>query len=118
MLTLPATLKNTSKLREDGNDHLKICFIQDSSYGFEFSGISGSGKRKFGLGFYNPVESVKKPDELLSWQIPKQWSYEDASSVPLFYLQVSLFGKRNILIQLSEYHVIKCHSTIEFEFFH
>lgn len=65
------------------------CFTQDPSYGFEFSGVSGSGKRKFGLGFYNPVESVKKPDEFLTWQIPKQWSYEDASTVPFFYLQVS-----------------------------
>ncbi|KAK7602868.1 hypothetical protein V9T40_006842 [Parthenolecanium corni] len=61
---------------------------KDPSYGFEFSGVSGSGKRKFGLGFYNPVESVKKPDEFLTWQIPKQWSYEDASTVPFFYLQV------------------------------
>lgn len=47
-----------------------------------------------GLGYYNPLESLKEPDPLLTWQVPKSWSLEEAVSVPLCYAQVGLFESK------------------------
>ncbi|XP_065222314.1 fatty acid synthase-like [Planococcus citri] len=61
--------------------------IREYEYGLEFSGISESGKRVMGLGYYNPLESLQNPDPLLTWEVPKSWSLEDAVTVPLLYSQ-------------------------------
>ncbi len=42
-----------------------------------------------GLGYYYHLEPVREADKWFTWQIPKQWSLEDAATVPLFYAQVS-----------------------------
>lgn len=63
-------------------------YLQEYEYGLEFAGISGSGKRVMGLGSYNPLESLQEPDPLLTWDVPKTWSLEDAVTVPLIYAQV------------------------------
>lgn len=41
-----------------------------------------------GIGYYNPLEYLNEPDELLTWSVPKHWTLEDASTVPLIYAQV------------------------------
>ena len=43
-----------------------------------------------GLAYYNPLESLQKPDPLLTWNVPKSWSLEDATTVPLLYAQVRI----------------------------
>ncbi|XP_065212309.1 fatty acid synthase-like [Planococcus citri] len=74
------------------HDFQKISTDEDSEiteyeYGLEYAGISDSGKRVMGLGYYNPLEPPQKPDPLLSWNVPKTWSLEDAATVPLIYAQ-------------------------------
>lgn len=43
-----------------------------------------------GLGRYRQLEPYSEVDEDFSWQIPRQWSLEDASTVPYFYIQVPI----------------------------
>lgn len=37
----------------------------------------------------NTVDRISKPDPILLWQIPQEWSFEDAVTVPLIYIQVN-----------------------------
>lgn len=75
--------------------HVLIC-TQEYEYGLEYAGISNSGKRVMGLGHYNPLEPIKEPDSLFTWNVPKSWSLEDAATVPMIYAQVRTYASSNL----------------------
>ncbi|KAK0176607.1 hypothetical protein PV328_000726 [Microctonus aethiopoides] len=57
---------------------------QDCIIGFEFSGIDSTGRKIMGISsraFAN--QAVIDPD--LSWYVPKDWTLEDAATVPCVY---------------------------------
>lgn len=61
---------------------------QECVYGFEFSGIDKEGQRKMGFGLFGGLATYCDPDEFSIWDVPDNWSLEDAATVPLVYYTV------------------------------
>lgn len=60
----------------------------DAEIGFEYSGVTKSGKRVMGIG--TPALSLQVlSDPLFTWEIPQSWSLEQAATVPVVYATVS-----------------------------
>ncbi|XP_065212158.1 fatty acid synthase-like [Planococcus citri] len=57
------------------------------NYGIEYSGVQDSGERVMGLAVVNSDDPISKPDSILKWNLPDNWSLEDAATVPFIYTQ-------------------------------
>ncbi|XP_065212331.1 fatty acid synthase-like [Planococcus citri] len=55
--------------------------------GIEYSGVQDTGERVMGLAVVNSNEPITKPDSILKWTPPNDWSLEDAATVPFIYTQ-------------------------------
>lgn len=58
---------------------------QENVIGFEYSGIDSSGKRIMGMVESRAFSNLCIVDRDLAWEIPKQWTLEDAATVPCVY---------------------------------
>ncbi|XP_065211044.1 fatty acid synthase-like [Planococcus citri] len=57
------------------------------NYGVEYSGVQDTGARVMGLAVVNSNDPISKPDSILKWTLPDDWSLEDAATVPFIYTQ-------------------------------
>ncbi|KAL2729284.1 fatty acid synthase-like [Vespula maculifrons] len=57
----------------------------DCTIGFEYSGISISGRRVMGLNSNRCISNFCQMDDIFSWTIPEGWSMEDAATTPCVY---------------------------------
>ncbi|XP_063380019.1 fatty acid synthase-like [Cydia fagiglandana] len=53
--------------------------------GLEFSGYSSTGKRVMGIVQAMGLATTVQADETLTWEVPEQWSLEEAATVPVAY---------------------------------
>jgi fatty acid synthase, animal type len=63
---------------------------QQSIMGFEFSGITKSGTRIMGMGPTGALATHYDLARTLVWDVPENWSLEEAATVPLVYYTVYL----------------------------
>lgn len=63
----------------------KSRFDQDSIIGFEYSGVTSSGRRVAGILQNRGLSTLCSPVEDLLWDVPNDWSLEDAATVPAVY---------------------------------
>lgn len=59
--------------------------LQDSILGLEFSGRTMEGKRVMGILSHNSLATTVAADPLFVWDVPDDWSLEEASTVPVAY---------------------------------
>uniref|UniRef100_A0A2A4JTZ4 Ketosynthase family 3 (KS3) domain-containing protein n=1 Tax=Heliothis virescens TaxID=7102 RepID=A0A2A4JTZ4_HELVI len=71
---------------EDAENAAGISHNETKGFGKEFSGINVNGERVMGLVPEGAMGSVVRADPSLLWPVPKQWSLEDAATVPLAYV--------------------------------
>lgn len=55
--------------------------------GYDFSGVI-NGKRIMGVCPYGSIGLQCKADKELIWEIPEEWTLEDAATVPVVYVTV------------------------------
>ncbi|XP_012234475.2 fatty acid synthase [Linepithema humile] len=73
----------TGKLNLDINtSHSRF---NDYSIGLEYAGIDSAGRRVMGLCENGAMANIIDADRNLSWNIPDNWSLEDAATVPCVY---------------------------------
>ena len=60
-------------------------FEQECLLGFEYCGIDSSGKRVMGIAPNRCLANFVKADPYLTWEIPSNWSLEDAATIPVVY---------------------------------
>ncbi|XP_050299399.1 fatty acid synthase-like [Anthonomus grandis grandis] len=58
---------------------------QQCVQGFEYSGRLLSGKRVMGMVVNGACSSLLKADPFVLWEVPDNWSLEDAATVPVVY---------------------------------
>ena len=58
---------------------------QDCVLGFEFSGRMLNGKRVMGLVPFKGLATTVAADPSLLWDVPDEWTLEEAASVPAVY---------------------------------
>ncbi|XP_070493817.1 fatty acid synthase-like [Chironomus tepperi] len=58
---------------------------QDCVLGFEYSGIDRKNKRVMGMVAAGSLASYIPKDPLLSWEVPDNWTLEEAATVPCVY---------------------------------
>ncbi|XP_012287002.1 fatty acid synthase [Orussus abietinus] len=58
---------------------------QKSLFGLEYSGVDSKGNRIMGIKS-QCAQNLILPDPKYCWQIPKEWSLEDAATVPFAYI--------------------------------
>lgn len=63
---------------------------QQSIMGFEFSGVTNKGRLVMGMGPTGAMATHYDLDSTLLWDVPKNWTLEDAATVPLVYYTVYL----------------------------
>nr|XP_022920511.1 fatty acid synthase-like [Onthophagus taurus] len=75
----------TGKLSPDAITKDRI--LQECTQGFEFSGCLASNplKRVMGTCISGALSTMVMADSKLIWPIPKDWSYEDAATIPVVY---------------------------------
>ncbi|CRK94451.1 CLUMA_CG007958, isoform A [Clunio marinus] len=61
---------------------------QQSIMGFEFSGVTSDGRRIMGMGPTGALATHYNLNRTLTWDVPKDWTLEEAASVPLVYYTV------------------------------
>ncbi|XP_063708978.1 fatty acid synthase-like [Culicoides brevitarsis] len=61
---------------------------QDCITGYEFSGITGDGKRVMGMSEYGAMATHVKTMDYLTWQVPPHWTLEEAVTIPVVYATV------------------------------
>jgi len=61
---------------------------QDCVLGFEFSGITNNNERVMGMSSYGCMASYNEHDKDLIWVCPKNWTLEQAATVPVVYITV------------------------------
>ncbi|XP_032678594.1 fatty acid synthase-like [Odontomachus brunneus] len=59
--------------------------LEDCMIGFEYAGIDNTGRRVMGIYETKCMSNKILTDKYLSWQIPDEWSLEDAATVPCVY---------------------------------
>ncbi|KAL6257976.1 hypothetical protein P5V15_011572 [Pogonomyrmex californicus] len=64
---------------------MKITRFENSFLGMEFVGIDTTGHRVMGLCSNKGISNVIVPDRNLCWEVPDDWSLEDAATVPCVY---------------------------------
>ncbi|XP_011503082.1 PREDICTED: fatty acid synthase-like [Ceratosolen solmsi marchali] len=72
----------TGKLVEDISSARQA---EETFIGFEYSGTDASGKRVMGLLKNSGFSNICIADRDLAWEIPANWSLEDAATVPCVY---------------------------------
>ncbi|KAL6953874.1 fatty-acid synthase system [Sarracenia purpurea var. burkii] len=60
---------------------------QMCNYGIEYSGVQDTGERVMGLSLIDSNDPISKPDPFLKWKVPKDWTLEEAATVPFTYAQ-------------------------------
>ena len=60
-------------------------FEQECLLGFEYCGIDSSSKRVMGIAENRCLANLVKADPYLTWEVPSNWSLEDAATVPCIY---------------------------------
>lgn len=63
---------------------------QQCIMGFEFSGITDKGRKVMGLGPTGALATHYPLDNTLLWDVPANWSLEEAATIPLVYYTVYL----------------------------
>ena len=63
----------------------KSRFHQECPYGLEYSGILSTGQPIMGLVESRGFTNIVIVDKHLSWPVPKDWTLEDAATVPCVY---------------------------------
>ncbi|KAG5675543.1 hypothetical protein PVAND_005439 [Polypedilum vanderplanki] len=63
---------------------------QQCVFGFEFSGTTNNGRKVMGLGPTGAMATQYDANRTLLWDVPKNWSLEEAATVPLVYYTVYL----------------------------
>ncbi|XP_063548210.1 fatty acid synthase-like [Cydia strobilella] len=58
---------------------------QECILGLEFSGVSSTGKRVMGLVSAKGLATTVLADKSFMWEIPNQWTLEEAATVPVAY---------------------------------
>lgn len=58
---------------------------QQCVLGFEYSGIESTGRRIMGMVECRALSNLCVGDPYLSWEIPENWTLEDAATVPCVY---------------------------------
>ncbi|XP_063616349.1 fatty acid synthase-like [Cydia splendana] len=58
---------------------------QECILGLEFSGFSSIGKRVMGMVPAKGLATTVRADNNFMWEVPKQWTLEEASTVPVAY---------------------------------
>lgn len=62
----------------------------------DYVGVTSDGRAVTGLARFDPDTNEIIPDDVLCWDVPNGWSYEDAVTIPHAYACVSmLMGKVN-----------------------
>jgi fatty acid synthase len=71
---------------------------QQCVLGYEFSGITGNGKRVMGMVNGGALSTHIKTENALLWDVPKDWDLSDAATVPVVYatVYVAFFMNANI----------------------
>jgi fatty acid synthase len=62
---------------------------QDNIQGMEFSGRNQKGLRVMGITSRQAIASVVLTDSAMVWDVPDNWTLEDAATVPVVYTTVS-----------------------------
>lgn len=70
--------------------NLLFNLLQDCVCGFEFSGRTINGRRVMGMSNSRCLSNTVIGDSYLLWDIPDNWTLEQAASVPVVYGTVSL----------------------------
>ncbi|KAL6953872.1 fatty-acid synthase system [Sarracenia purpurea var. burkii] len=65
----------------------KNYILQTCNYGIEYSGVQNTGERVMGLSLIDSNDPISKPDPILKWKVPKDWTLEEAATVPFNYVQ-------------------------------
>lgn len=81
------------------SDIMTQCRLEEEcELGFEYAGITASGKRIMGMRKSGCLATMVEGDPSLMWDIPDEWSLEEACTVPVVYLTVymSFFKCANI----------------------
>ncbi|KAL6430383.1 hypothetical protein ACFW04_007806 [Cataglyphis niger] len=73
----------TGKLTPDSNS--MSTRFNEYSIGSEYAGIDTAGRRVMGLCQNRGLSNMLVPDRDLSWDVPDNWSLEDAATVPCVY---------------------------------
>ncbi|XP_077259705.1 LOW QUALITY PROTEIN: fatty acid synthase-like, partial [Temnothorax americanus] len=53
--------------------------------GLEYVGFDIHGQRLMGMSLYGGITNICVPDKYLSWNVPDEWTMEDAATVPCVY---------------------------------
>lgn len=53
--------------------------------GMEYCGTDRTGKRLMGMIENRGLSNLCLKDELLVWEVPNKWSFEDAATIPVVY---------------------------------
>lgn len=71
---------------------------QQCDLGFEYSGITESGRRLMGMLTTGAMATHVECDESLTWAVPENWTLEEAATVPVVYgtVYTALFLNANI----------------------
>jgi fatty acid synthase len=67
--------------------------------GLDWSGVQSDGKRVAGFNYYGGLKSfINKSSVAIMWNVPDDWSLEDAATISLVYLTVYsvFFGQTDI----------------------
>ena len=63
----------------------KTRLAQECVYGLEYCGIKSNGQRVMGVVENRGMTNLTVADPNLAWNIPDNWSFEDAATVPCVY---------------------------------
>lgn len=63
----------------------KTRLLQECVLGFEYCGTTSQGKRLMGLIHSRAMTNLCIADPDLVWEVPSNWSLEDAATVPCVY---------------------------------
>lgn len=58
--------------------------------GIDWSGLRNDGKRVFGAGIMGGLSTFFNHNKMCCWEVPENWSLEEAATVPIVYLTVYL----------------------------
>lgn len=72
--------------------------MQDCVLGLEFSGrMNNTGKRVMGMVIARGLATSVLVDSEFVWEVPSNWTLEEAATVPVVYSTVSLIPPRQML---------------------
>lgn len=72
------------------DSHWELPTVPSTNIGLEFSGLA-NGKRVMGMCEFGGIALQGKTSKDMIWEIPDQWSLEDAATVPTVYSTVRKF---------------------------